>query len=121
MATEYQPGDRVRVVIEDAKVIQVLGGGQRIFLESSEILGGSFGMDSTATSVTITRLTPTPQAGEVWEHPKHGAMFIHTRENLVGGDSRPWARTASGSSWPIDKIDFSGGRRVYPPATEVTP
>lgn len=106
--TTLQPGDRVNITIEDARVTEVTS--TRIVVSTTD--HGGFFLDPNDPNVTVTKLAPQPQAGEVWEG---------VRDNIGEPIGLLWVtqnggRSASGSlEYPLHKLDFTGARCVYPP------
>lgn len=104
--TTFQPGDRVRVVIEDAKVTMTSGDILWIDNPSGDML-----IDPHDSGITVTKVAPQPQVGEVWELADglpvaifDGAIEEHEVVSLRR--NRRWRSIAH--------VNFTGARKIYP-------
>lgn len=61
---------------------------------------------------TVTRHTPQPQSGDVWEHPTHGRMLFTDHS----GDL--WAWDMQGSGCALTGLNMTGAVRLYPSTPE---
>lgn len=110
--SDYKPGDRVRIVhtIEEATVADIgeHRGERYIFVKYP---GGAMTFCPDRDIYTVTRLAPTPQAGQVWQHPEHGEMHI-----LTGMSGRIAHAAHEALVFAVEELDWTGGRCVYPAA-----
>lgn len=101
--SSFQPGDVVDITIRGAKVSFACSDTIEVDIDDYRHT-----IYPECPGVTVTRRAPQPQAGELWEHPKHGRMLFTD----FSGDLWAWDMQESGHA--LSGLDMSGARRLYP-------
>ena len=80
---DYRPraGDTVKVIINDARIASVNENGWINFRSSSN----SFSLDFPAHDVELIKREVRPQAGEIWNHPDEGLLYVLWGGSLAAG------------------------------------
>jgi hypothetical protein len=100
MAAEYRKGDRVRIVIDDARVDKE----DARWLNCLLVEGYRVKVPLDAEGVTVERLFPAewpPRAGDLWRD-RHGEVWFFHRNPFSKPGPELLGRTAGGARWTDD-------------------
>lgn len=117
MTEQFAPGTPVDVTIRGAEIVATWPDGQIEVAYGTGQHKGEACVYPDHPTVTVTRLAPTPQAGQVWVWPDGDVRHI-----VCGFKSTVlWGNRPDGTELTrVSNLDFSHARCVYPLTDEPT-